>query len=107
MWAPAPKRKAAPPEAAPHEAATRASVAPAAPGPAAAMTEAPDGPPPAPPEPPPAEPAAESPPLEDVAEPARTSGDEAAAGLLRMGDKQVPPGTAVRVDLPVARLFTG
>ncbi|HEV8630243.1 MAG TPA: succinylglutamate desuccinylase/aspartoacylase family protein, partial [Thermoanaerobaculia bacterium] len=26
---------------------------------------------------------------------------------LRIGDKQVPPGAAVRVDLPVSRLFTG
>jgi hypothetical protein len=32
---------------------------------------------------------------------------EAPADFLRMGDRQVPPGTAVRVDLPVARLFTG
>lgn len=29
------------------------------------------------------------------------------ADLLRIGDKIVPPGSAVRVDLPVARLFTG
>jgi predicted deacylase len=27
--------------------------------------------------------------------------------LLRIGDKVVPPGSAVRLDLPVARLFTG
>jgi predicted deacylase len=32
---------------------------------------------------------------------------EPAAEPVRMGDKLVPPGVAVRVDLPVARLFTG
>lgn len=33
--------------------------------------------------------------------------EPSAADFLRIGDKVVPPGSAVRVDLPVARLFTG
>lgn len=37
----------------------------------------------------------------DPAEPTTTT------AALRMGDKLVPPGVAARVDLPVARLFTG
>ena len=44
----------------------------------------------------------ESSPIADETTPAA-----APAEPLRMGDKAVPPGTAVRVDLPVARLFTG
>ncbi len=39
--------------------------------------------------------------------PEAPSPSPAATDLLRIGDKVVPPGSAVRLDLPVARLFTG
>ncbi|HXT52072.1 MAG TPA: succinylglutamate desuccinylase/aspartoacylase family protein [Thermoanaerobaculia bacterium] len=73
------------------------------------MTEGPAEPPAPPPEQPPA---TDDPQLAASQQPGEIGEPQLAAppaptDLLRIGDKMVPPGSAVRIDLPVARLFTG
>lgn len=53
------------------------------------------------------EPSPEPSAAESAAAPPALAAEPSVADLLRIGDKVVPPGSAVRVDLPVARLFTG
>jgi predicted deacylase len=63
----------------------------------------PPEPPPAPPSAPPSAPPAAPPPGPPPGTLAAAEGTEP----FRLGEKSVPPGTAARLELPVARLFTG